>query len=210
MTDGEAVDILFRPGFSTAQAVTDISGRGVGLDVVRAEIAQLGGTVTIATSGGSGTTVTLSLPLTLIILGALLVRSGGSTYGIPLTAVSETVRVPASAIQTVARRPSLVLRGRVLEVKPLHEALAGTASRLPRVGDLDVVVVRSQASELALAVDDLVGKQEIVIKTVEGIARRVPGLAGATVLPDGGVALVLDVHALVGPAAGAGQLKRSA
>ena len=198
----DALEVLFRPGFSTAGQVTEISGRGVGLDAVRAELARLGGSVSMTSEAGRGTRITLSLPLTLAIVDALLVRSGGSTYAIPMTGIAETLRTRRDAILRVAGRQAIFLRGRVVEAVPLFTALARSGAEIERGGDdVDLVVIRSSTGEMALAVDQLIGHQEIVLKRVDTWAAPNPGLAAATILPDGSVGLVVDIHAVLRPVA---------
>ena len=198
LSESDAIDFLFRPGFSTAGSVTDLSGRGVGLDAVRAEIGRLGGTVTMTSVRDAGSRVTLSLPFTLAILGALLARSDGTTYAIPITSITETVRVQRREVRPVMGRPGVVIRGRVLEVidLPAPGTAGARTRRASRSPMLDLIVVRTHATELAVAVDDLLGKQEIVLKRVDAFVRPIPGFAGATVLPDGRVALVVDPEGL--------------
>jgi two-component system chemotaxis sensor kinase CheA len=210
LRDEDAIDLLFRPGFSTATAISDISGRGVGLDVVRTDVSRLGGSVALTSILGSGTKVTLSLPLTLAIVRALLVRSSDSTYAIPMTGISESFRADSTSIRSVAGRPTVVLRGRVIEVIPLSAALAGAEWPSRVTTALSLVVIRTPFGELALAVDSLLGHQDIVIKRIEAYARPAAGIAGATILPDGGVALVVDVQTIARPAATPPRLSRTA
>lgn len=196
LTDGEAVDLLFRPGFSTAVEITDVSGRGVGLDVVRSEVGRLGGSVRMASRPGAGSVVTLTLPLTLAIMSALLVRSGNAVFAIPLSSISETVRVDRASITTIVGHAGIVLRGQVIEIVPLFAAMTREGDAPPWPTIVDAVVIHGEVGEIALAVDELIGNQEIVLKSVDGLVRAVHGIAGATVLPDGGVALVIDVQAI--------------
>jgi two-component system chemotaxis sensor kinase CheA len=199
MGDDEALRLIFAPGFSTAAKITDVSGRGVGMDVVRTNIERLGGRVEIHSTMGRGTQVELSLPLTLAIIGALMVRSGDRVCALPLTGVVETLRLDASALSTVGGRHVITLRGRVVPVEVLDNALGDPRRALepgPR-GLINLVVVRSRSSELALAVDDFVGQQEIVLKSMGTFAGRLNGVAGATIMADGRVALVADIGALL-------------
>ena len=193
LSDVEALDLIFAPGFSTATMVTDVSGRGVGMDVVRTNIARLGGRVEVRSTVGSGTTFELSLPLTLAIVGALLVRSGQRICALPLTGVVESLRVPREKLATIRGHHALELRGRVVPVTNLDTALGdpGRPIRTGERGYVYLVVVRSGASELALAVDAFVGEQEIVLKSLGTYLGSVNGVAGATVMADGSVALVV-------------------
>jgi two-component system chemotaxis sensor kinase CheA len=199
LSDGEALKIIFAPGFSTATRVTDVSGRGVGMDVVRTNIERLGGRVDVASTVGSGTRITLSLPLTLAIIGAMLVRSGSRICALPLTGVVETLRVQPSAITRVKGSPVLALRGRVVPVAVLDSALGDPARPLRpnERGYINVVVVRSRDVELALTVGEFVGEQEIVLKSMTTFSGRLVGISGATIMADGSVALVIDIGGLI-------------
>ena len=199
LTDADALRVVLMPGFSTAKVVTEVSGRGVGMDVVRNNIERLGGWVDVASTPGSGTRVSLSLPLTLAIIGALLVRSGSRVCALPLTGVLETLRVEPSTLARVRGHDVLTLRNRVIPVEQLDSAL-GDAPR-PLVandrGFVNLVVVRSRGSEMALAVDAFVGQHEIVLKSLSKVTGDRRGLAGATVMADGTVGLVVDIAALL-------------
>lgn len=199
LPDPEALRLIFLPGFSTAARITDVSGRGVGMDVVRTNIEQLGGRVDVASTPGTGTRITLSLPLTLAIIGAMLVRSGNRVCALPLTGVVETLRVDPSSISRVARHPVITLRGRVVPVAVLDTALGDPPHpmQLNTRGYINLVVVRSRDTELALAVEEFVGQQEIVLKSLSVFADRLVGISGATIMADGTVALVVDIAAVL-------------
>ena len=203
LSDAEALRIIFLPGFSTAARITDVSGRGVGMDVVRTNIERLGGRVDVSSTIGKGTRVALSLPLTLAIIGAMLVRSGDRVCALPLTGVVETLRIELGAISTVARHPVIMLRGRVVPVAVLEAALGDPPHPLRpnQRGFVNLVVVRSRDLELALAVDEFVGQQEIVLKSLSAFTGRLVGISGATIMADGTVALVVDIGALLGASA---------
>jgi two-component system chemotaxis sensor kinase CheA len=199
LPDAEALKIIFAPGFSTASRITDVSGRGVGMDVVRTNIERLGGRVEIASTLGAGTRISLSLPLTLAIVGSMLVRSAERVCALPLSGVVETIRVAPDAISWVRGRPVVVLRDRVVPIEVLDVALGDPVRPLapgPR-GFVNIVVVRSRDRELGLAVDRFVGEQEIVLKSMSAFAGRLVGISGATILADGSVALVVDIGAVV-------------
>jgi two-component system chemotaxis sensor kinase CheA len=199
LTDEEALKLIFAPGFSTAARVTDVSGRGVGMDVVRTNIEKLGGRVSISSVLGKGSRFDLSLPLTLAIVGALLVRSGERVCALPLTGVVETLRLERQAITTIRGRYVITLRGRVVPVEVLDNAL-GDPPRALQAGShamISLVVVRSRDRELALVVDGFVGQQEIVLKTMGQFAGALHGVAGATIMADGRVALVVDIAAVL-------------
>jgi two-component system chemotaxis sensor kinase CheA len=199
LSDADALRLTFAPGFSTAARVTDVSGRGVGMDVVRTNIERMGGRVDVHSTLGKGSRVELSLPLTLAIIGALMVRSGARVCALPLVGVVETLRVDKSAISTVHGHHVITLRGRVVPVEVLDNALGDPRRALeagPR-GGINLVVVRSRSTEVALAVDEFVGQQEIVLKSMGQFAGRLNGIAGATIMADGQVALVADIAALL-------------
>jgi two-component system chemotaxis sensor kinase CheA len=209
MPDADALSLIFAPGFSTARHVTDVSGRGVGMDVVRTNIERLGGQVEVESTVGVGTKISLSLPLTLAIVGCMLVRSTGRVCALPLTGVVETLRVEAGQIRRVRSRPVITVRDRVLPVVALDAALDGGRSGLTRTsrGFVNMVVVRSRELELALAVDEFVGQQEIVLKSMSAFTGPLTGISGATILADGSVGLVVDIPALIDAA---GQTARAA
>ena len=194
ISDDEAVDLIFLPGFSTAAAVTDISGRGVGMDVVRSNVRKLNGRVGVRTAVGKGSIFTIKLPLTLAIIEALLVRSGGQVFALPGTAVEETLIVPAGRISHLTRRQAIDLRGEVLGVSSLRSLLR-TANGSPDTGGEDglpVVVVSSGGRRMGIIVDDFVRRQEIVIKPLAPYLASLPGISGASIMGDGGVVLILD------------------
>ncbi len=199
MTDEEAINLIFAPGFSTAEQVTDVSGRGVGMDIVRTNIEKIGGTVRVHTAAGEGTTFSIKLPLTLAIIRALLVRVGEAIFTVPLAAVQETMRVRTDSIHTVHRREVVLVRGQAL---PLVR-LADVFSRSGRKVQCDtpdwcyIVVVRSGRTDLGLVVDALIGEQEVVIKSLGGVLGEVDGVAGATILGDGRVSMIVDVAKVV-------------
>lgn len=193
LDDREAVELIFHPGFSSAEKITDISGRGVGMDVVRTNIKNLKGSVNTYTEVGKGTRFTLSLPLTLAIIDALMVNVSGQTYAIPLDAVSETTKIEAERLTDVKGRKAVTLRGEVLGIVELSEMLElpGTEP-LPEV--LSVVVIHDNDRRLGLVVDRLLERQEIVIKPLGAYLGDLKGISGATIMGDGSVILILDPH----------------
>jgi two-component system chemotaxis sensor kinase CheA len=199
LTDAETLRIIFAPGFSTSKSVSEVSGRGVGLDVVRYNIEKLGGWVDVSSVPGEGTRVSLSLPLTLAIIGALLVRSGPRVCALPLTGVVETLRIEPASLGRVRGHNVLSLRDRVIPVERLDGALGDPPRPLETDdrGFVNLVVVRSRNAEMALAVDAFVGQHEIVLKSLSRLTGERMGLAGATVLADGTVGLVVDIAALI-------------
>jgi two-component system chemotaxis sensor kinase CheA len=199
LTDAETLRIIFTPGFSTSKYVSEVSGRGVGLDVVRHNIEKLGGWVDVSSVPGEGTRVSLSLPLTLAIIGALLVRSGPRVCALPLTGVVETLRIEPASLGRARGHNVLSLRDRVIPVERLDGALGDPPRPLETDdrGFVNLVVVRSRNAEMALAVDAFVGQHEIVLKSLSRLTGERVGLAGATVLADGTVGLVVDIAALI-------------
>jgi two-component system chemotaxis sensor kinase CheA len=198
-SDTEILRVIFMPGFSTAKVVTEVSGRGVGMDVVRSNIERLAGWVDVSSTPGQGTRVSLSLPLTLAIIGALLVKSGSRVCALPLTGVVETLRVEPKLLGRVRGHSVLTLRDRVIPVEPLDSALGDPLRPLQinERGYINLVVVRSRGAEMALAVDEFVGQREIVLKSLSEVTGERTGLAGATVMADGAVGLVVDIAALL-------------
>ena len=177
----ELLNFLFVPGFSTTSKVTEVSGRGVGLDVVAQNIAKLSGMVDVQTELGQGTRFAITLPITLVIIKALIIKAGGETFAIPLSSVSESLMIAQKDIRTVERKEVLSHRDQILSLLRLQELF-----RLPsaEVGDsnLYVIVVGIAEKRLGLVVDAIEGQQEIVVKSIGGILRDTPGIAGATEL----------------------------
>ncbi len=194
----EQIDnLVFLPGFSTAEQVSDVSGRGVGMDVVRRNIADLGGSVEIRSEEGRGSTLTIRLPLTLAILDGQLVRVGREIYVISLVAISESLRPRREQLSTVTGSTELYrVRDEYVPVVRLHE-LFGIEPRAGALEDGIIVLVEAEGRRLGLFVDELLGQQQVVIKSLETNFRQVPGLSGATILGDGTVALIIDVPGLV-------------
>lgn len=193
----EALQLVFAPGLSTSGEVSDLSGRGVGMDVVRSNVTRLRGSVGIQTKVGVGTTVAVSLPLTLAISQALLVTVGPATVAIPLVYVVETVRLPSNDLYTVSGRLVMAFRGKVLPLVAMSEIFDQGTPRL-HAGDLiRVVVAKSGDQQIGFIVDSLIGEQEIVLKPIGAILGDTIGIAGATILGNGTVALALDVASLI-------------
>jgi two-component system chemotaxis sensor kinase CheA len=184
--DREVWQLIFEPGFSTAERVTDVSGRGVGMDVVRRNIQILGGKVDLYSKEGVGTTVTVSVPLTLAIMEGMTVAANGETYVLPLASVIESRRVERDEIRGIAGQ------GRTLRVRedylPVHQ-LGKTESI--------AVIIEADGSRAALLVDELIGQQQVVVKSLEANFRKVPGISAATIMGDGSVALILDMAHIV-------------
>ncbi len=193
LDDREAMELIFAPGFSSAEVITDISGRGVGMDVVRTNIKNLKGSIAIASEIGKGTKFTLSLPLTLAIIDALMVNVADEMYAIPLDAVSETTKIEAHRLTDVKGRKAVTLRGEVLGIVSLAELL-GLPCNMANQEMLSVVVIQDNERRLGLVVDRLHERQEIVIKPLGSYLGDLKGISGATIMGDGSVILILDPH----------------
>lgn len=197
MSDGEVFSLIFAPGFSTAEVVTDVSGRGVGMDVVKRNITAMGGVVEIRSALGFGTTISIALPLTLAILDGMSVSLGHSVYVVPLNLIVETLQPKAEDIKTVTGEGYMVhVRGEYLPIIALHRLFNHhTDITDPTQGVL--VLIEADGKKSALFVDRLVGQQQVVIKSLETNFKKVPGVSGATIMGDGSVALILDVPAII-------------
>jgi len=190
----EAIELLFNSGFSTAQNITDISGRGVGLDVVKNKIESLSGEIFVDSKPGQGTRFRIKLPLTLAIIQALMVSVQDEIYAIPLSSVDETTMITTTDIKMVQNQEVIMLRGSVLPLYRLSDLLS--VPGLSEADDMYVVVVRKAERQIGLVVDGLIGQQEIVIKSLGRLLSGIPGLAGAIVAGDGHVRLILDIVTL--------------
>jgi two-component system chemotaxis sensor kinase CheA len=217
MSDNDVFALIFEAGFSTAKQVTDLSGRGVGMDVVRRNIASLGGHVSIDSEIGMGTAITIQLPLTLAVLDGMVVSVGDEQYIIPLEFVAEAIQPQAADVKSVANLASLIaVRGEHLPLIRLEEVVGlervekpgsdpkqATPGSDPKAtpgseaGGQLCLVVEVDNRRAALMVDSLIGQQQLVVKSLETNLHAVPGVAGATILGDGRVALILDVNAVV-------------
>ncbi|MCL0035239.1 chemotaxis protein CheA [Thermodesulfovibrionales bacterium] len=194
MPDDAATNLIFLPGFSTKETSTELSGRGVGMDVVRTNVSKLNGGVEVITKKGVGSTFRISLPLTLATLHVIMVRVGDEHYAIPQSAVEETLRVKKDAIKNVTGQRVLTIRGRVLPMIGMSEFLG-----LQKVPDIDyinnhnyVLVVISGSKRLCISVDEVIGQEEVVIKAINGVEAEESGILGATITGDGRVVLILD------------------
>jgi two-component system chemotaxis sensor kinase CheA len=200
MSDEEAIGLIFAPGFSTASQVTDLSGRGVGMDVVRTTIERLGGRVSVLSESQRGTTVRFTLPFTVMMSQVLTVEAAGQVFGVPLEAVVETIRVGRSAISAVGAARAMVLRDRTLPVIDLGHALGREPSASE--GDANVLVVAVAGQLGGLEVDRLGERMDVMLKPPEGLLAGIPGIDGTTLLGDGRVLIVLDLGTIFGNAAG--------
>ncbi len=202
MGEREALDLIFAPGFSTAEQISDISGRGVGMDIVRTNVERLNGSITVETEVGQGTRFTVRLPLTLAIIRALLIDVAGQTFAIPLTSVVEALRIERDKLRSVNGHEAIELRGEVLPLMRLRdifaeELAAGQQENAERAQRQFVVAVRWGDRRGGLIVDALIGEQEIVIKPLGNLFRAAHGISGGAVLGDGQVAPILDIPALI-------------
>ena len=196
MTEKEAIDLLFRPSFSTSEKITDVSGRGVGLDVVKSKIEALGGDVEVKTKYGEGSTFSIRLPLTLAIIQALMVKVGEEKYAIALGSIETIEDVPVSEIKYVHAKEVINLRGNVIPLIRLRELLDVPGE--PEESDNIVIVIVRKGDKLAgLVVDNLIGQMEIVIKSLGKYININRMISGATILGDGSVALIIDANTLV-------------
>lgn len=197
MSDADVWQLIFAPGFSTADVVTDVSGRGVGMDVVKRNIAALGGTVEIESAEGYGMRVSVRLPLTLAIMDGMSVGVGDEVYILPLSSVVESFQVKPDAVSTVGQGSQLVkVREEYMPVIELEKVFQVPRFNFEKACDI-MVVVEAEGSRVALLVDELLGQQQVVVKNLETNYRKVPNVSGATILGDGKVALILDTSALV-------------
>ena len=197
MSDQEIWALIMEPGFSTAEAVTDLSGRGVGMDVVKRNIAELGGSVELDSLEGYGTRTTIRLPLTLAILDGLSVSVGPETYIIPLNAIVESLPGASADLKTVSGEKLLVrVRGEYLPVIALHKVF-GIKTQITEPEQGILVLMEAGGKKIALFVEELLGQHQVVLKSLESNFRKVPCVSGATIMGDGRVALILDVAALV-------------
>lgn len=196
ISDREAIELIFRPGFSTAQTVSDISGRGVGMDIVRSHIEKLNGLIDIETKLGEGTCFKIKLPLTLAIIIGLLVKLHDQRFIIPMSNIAEIVRVTPGDIQSIRGQSVIVLRNQVIPVAWMHDPFHIPKPEKTKI-QIPLVIVGSAEKRLALAVDELMGNQEIVIKSLGSYIGKVDCIAGATILGDGKVALILEVSGII-------------
>ncbi|OQW35755.1 MAG: hypothetical protein A4E19_16025 [Nitrospira sp. SG-bin1] len=197
LTDDQIWSLIFKPGFSTADKITDVSGRGVGMDVVKRNIDALGGTVSIKTSKGRGTTFTLKLPLTLAIIEGMTVRVGQETYIVPLLSILESIQPKEGAVKTVVGKGELInVRGTYLPMVRLYEVFSLQPEHtIPTKAIL--LILETEGERVAVMVDEILGQQQVVIKSMEQNFRKVEGIAGATILGDGTVGFILDVRGLL-------------
>jgi two-component system chemotaxis sensor kinase CheA len=195
LTDVEAFNLIFEPGFSTAKQITSISGRGVGLDVVRRSIDKLNGKVTVSSEKGKGTKFTIKLPLTLAIIQGLLVRVGEEIYSIPITSVIESLRIKPEDIRLIDNNEVFNVRSDVISLLRLGR-LFGIRSEAQQEYHF-IVIVGNKEKKMGFMVDSLIGEEDVVIKPLRDQYTNSPGIAGASILGDGSVSLIIDVGQLL-------------
>ena len=211
MTREEKAQLLFLPGLSTAEKITDVSGRGVGMDVVKQTVDSLGGHIGITTESGKGTTFRIVLPpasFTLSVTSSVLVRIGDTRYGLPMEVVRETVKVTLDQVQILGSHPAICLRGDLVPIRPLADLLDRTGAaapagreglrRLVRDGQVAIAILTTPLGLLGLAVDQLIGQQGLVVKPLPRILGELPGISGASIQADGGILLMIDAASLTG------------
>ena len=198
LSDEDALNLIFAPGFSTNTVVTDISGRGVGMDVVKTNISKLNGQVRVISTYGVGTTIEIRVPLTLAILPTLMVGVSGRTFALPLTSVSEIFYLSLDSMRNVDGLNTIVIRDKAVPLFFLKQWFENGSIDEYMQGKVHIVLVQVSASQLVgFIVDELIGQEEVVIKPLDNVLRHTPGMAGATVTSDGGIALILDIPSLL-------------
>lgn len=197
LTDQEIYELIFASGFSTAEKVSDISGRGVGLDVVKKTIESLGGIITVSSEPGKGTKFIIQLPLTLSIISVLLVQVQDEKYGIPLTSIVETALIEKDQIKFAHDRPVIDFRGKIIPLLSLKDIFQVPETSVRSDGRISIVIVRKGEKLAALIVDDFIGQQEVVLKSLGNYLKDVFAISGATILGDGHVSLIIDCNALI-------------
>lgn len=198
LTDAEAVQLVFLPGFSTSDAISDLSGRGVGMDVVRNAVERVNGQVELDSLRGRGTTVRLTLPLSMAVTNVMVIEVGEHRFGVPMDLIVETVRVPAEDIHHFKRAQTTVLRGRIVPLRALGTLLGlDCVPRPNEVGELAVLVVRLGSENVGLLVDNFHGTSDIILKPLEGVLTGVTGFAGTALMGDGSVLMVLNPKELL-------------
>ncbi|MCC2606187.1 chemotaxis protein CheA [Planctobacterium marinum] len=196
MSDVEAFNLIFAPGFSTKTEISDISGRGVGMDVVKTKINQLNGSVSIDSELGKGTRLEIKVPLTLAILPTLMIIVGEQTFALPLSSVNEIINMDLSKTNTVDGQLTMIVRSKAIPLFYLREWLRRKPGELDRASG-HVVVVQIGTQQVGFVVDSLIGQEEVVIKPLDALLQGTPGMAGATITSDGGIALILDIPSLL-------------
>jgi len=200
ISDNEAYNLIFAPGFSTKDQISDISGRGVGMDVVKTGISQLNGTISIDSKLGTGTTIEIKVPLTLAILPTLMVEVGKQIFALPLTSVNEIFHLDLNKTHVVDNQLTIIVREKAIPLFYLHDWLTKMEPQATNRSDRGlghVVIVQLGIKQVGFVVDSLIGQEEVVIKALDNLLQGTPGMAGATITSDGGIALILDIPSLL-------------
>jgi two-component system chemotaxis sensor kinase CheA len=198
LNDQEAINLVFLPGFSTAETVSDLSGRGVGMDVVRTAVEKINGTVQLSSVRGQGTRIRMSLPLSMAVTNVMIIESDNHIYGVPMDMVVETVRVPSDSIHTIKNRQVAVLRGRIVPLCRLNDLLASAKpQRCNGDGEIATLVLRVNDAHIGVMVDDFREVVDIILKPMSGILSGIPGYSGSALLGDGSVLMVLNPKELL-------------
>ena len=197
MSDNDAYNLIFAPGFSTKSEISDISGRGVGMDVVKTSIVSLNGSVHIDSTWGKGTRLEIKVPLTLAILPTLMVEVGAQTFALPLGCVNEIFHLDLKKANVVDGQLTIIVRDKAIPLFYLHKWLVRGAGKTARQDTGHVVIVQIGTQQVGFVVDNLIGQEEVVIKPLDNLLQGTPGMAGATITSDGGIALILDVPSLL-------------
>ena len=208
LSDNEAYNLIFAPGFSTKEEISDISGRGVGMDVVKTKITQLNGTVNIESEKGKGTVLEIKVPLTLAILPTLMVVVGQQTFALPLAGVSEIFHLDLTKTNLVDGQLTIIVRDKAIPLFYLEKWLLRNPRTEQKRSQGHVVIVQLGTQQMGFVVDSLIGQEEVVIKPLDALLQGTPGMAGATITSDGGIALILDVPSLLKHYAGQGRNKK--
>jgi two-component system chemotaxis sensor kinase CheA len=198
ITDQDAINLVFVAGFSTTEVVSDLSGRGVGMDVVRAALAQVNGSATLESTVGKGTRLRLSLPLSMAVANVIIIESNGQKFGVPMDMVLETVRIPRAAIRSIKNHQTTVLRKRIVPLRSLNELLAThQPQRANDEDELATLIIRMAGEPLGVMVDNFLEVVDIILKPMAGILAGLPGYAGSALMGDGSVLMILNPKELV-------------
>jgi len=198
LSDQDSVNLVFLPGFSTAEQVSDLSGRGVGMDAVRSAVDRLGGNVSLSSTPGQGTRMQLSLPLSMAVTSVMVIESGGVQYGVPMDMVVETVRIPAGAVHAIKQHRTAVLRGRIVPLRSLNELLAlDRPQRHNEHDEMATLVLRVHGQDVGLVIDDFREVVEVILKPMSGILGSLDAYAGSALLGDGSVLMVINPKELL-------------
>jgi two-component system chemotaxis sensor kinase CheA len=197
LPDDQVIDLIFSAGFSTAAEVSDISGRGVGMDVVRATVERIGGRASVISRVGAGTTVRLDLPMNIAMSRIMVVSAGGQTFGIPMDAVTETVRLAPDRVSRIKNNDGFVLRDRIVPICALAELMKLPQARPSGLDARLVIVTDISGKVIALEIDAIEDRLEVVLKPLQGLLSNARGYAGTTLLGDGRVLLVLDLKEIL-------------